>query len=321
MPRILETPRLVLRHLEPADLDPLFSLYRDREIRQYFPDGTRTLEQTREELDFFLNGHPRSPELGLWATIEKESGAFLGRCGLLPWNIEGRREVELAFLIDKRRWGEGLATEASLGIVDYAANALGLSRLICLIHPENARSIATARKVGMRFEREHTDEYGPCHIYARELMRPECAAAVRLEEFRQELARDLVLMWRESFEFGVGITDSHPLAEQEQALLEKVVPDNTVRVAFLDRQMVGFVAATPTSIAQLYVRKGFHRRGIGSRLLQWAKGQSAGSLWLYTFDRNAGARAFYERHGFRIIARGHEPEWDLDDVKYEWTAR
>ena len=165
---VLETKRLLLRHPELADLDALYALYRDPEIRRYFPDGTMTLEQTEQELQWFLRGHPRRPELGLWATIEKRSGAFLGRCGLLPWSINGRLEVELAFLIDKTRWGEGFATEASLGIIEYA-RSLTLRRLICLIMPGNERSAAVARKVGMRFEREHTDEYGPCHIYARTL--------------------------------------------------------------------------------------------------------------------------------------------------------
>jgi RimJ/RimL family protein N-acetyltransferase len=159
---ILETERLVLRHLQTADLESLYALYRDPEIRRYFPDGTRTLEETKEELEVFLHGHPKRPELGLWATIEKSSGAFLGRCGLLPWRIDGRDEVELAYLIDKSRWGEGLATEAARGIVEHASRVLGLARLICLITPGNERSVAIARKVGMRFEREHTDEYGLC---------------------------------------------------------------------------------------------------------------------------------------------------------------
>ena len=163
---ILQTHRLLLRHLEPGDLPALHALYRDPEVRRYFPDGTLTLDETREELEWFLDGHPRHPELGLWATVEKASGAFLGRCGLLPWTIEGRLEVELAFLIDKTRWGEGLATEASLGIVEYARTTLGLSRLVCLVMPGNERSAAVARKVGMRFEREHTDEFGLCHLYA-----------------------------------------------------------------------------------------------------------------------------------------------------------
>ena len=62
--KILETDRLLLRHLLPSDLDNLYALYSDPEIRRYFPDGTRTYEETREELEWFLNGHPNYPELG-----------------------------------------------------------------------------------------------------------------------------------------------------------------------------------------------------------------------------------------------------------------
>ncbi|HET9950826.1 MAG TPA: GNAT family N-acetyltransferase, partial [Candidatus Eisenbacteria bacterium] len=167
---ILETERLTLRHLEPADLEPLFALYRDPEIRRYFPDGTLTLDETRQEIEWFRNGHPSHPVLGLWATIERRTGAFVGRCGLLPWSIDGRDEVELAFLIDKTRWGHGLATEAARAIVGYAREQLGLTRLICLITPGNDGSVRVASKVGMTFEREHTDEYGLCHIYSRSLI-------------------------------------------------------------------------------------------------------------------------------------------------------
>lgn len=163
---ILETPRLLLRHLEPNDLEALFALYRDPEIRRYFPDGTRTLDQTREELEWFLNGHPKFPELGLWATVDKRSGNFLGRCGLLPWEIDGRHEVELAFLIDKTRWSEGFATEASRAIIEHARTNLQIQRLICLITPGNEASVRVTQKVGMSFEREHLDEFGLCQIYS-----------------------------------------------------------------------------------------------------------------------------------------------------------
>lgn len=69
--KVLETERLLLRHLQPDDLPALFALYSDAEVRQYFPEGTRTLKETKDELEWFLNGHPRHPELGLWATVEK----------------------------------------------------------------------------------------------------------------------------------------------------------------------------------------------------------------------------------------------------------
>src|SRR5215831_972982 len=116
------------------------------------------------------------------------------------------------------------------------------------------------------------------------------AERIDLEEFRAELAEELVLMWRESFARGVGVEEYHPVEDHVRFLMEELAPKTPVRVAFLDGTLVGFVAATPTSVAQLYVRVGFHRRGIGSRLIEWAKWQSSGSLWLYTFARNAGAR-------------------------------
>ena len=146
------------------------------------------------------------------------------------------------------------------------------------------------------------------------------AEKLSLEEFRPEQAQELVRLWRESFELGVGVREPHPFEDHVQFLLQKLAPANTIRVAFLNGRMVGFIAATPQSVSQLYVRAGYHGFGIGTRLIEWAKAQSEGSLWLYTFARNAGARAFYERHGFRIVARGFEPEWKLDDLRYEWST-
>ena len=169
---ILNTERLVLRHLEPDDLDPLYALYQDPEIRQYYPDGTRTREETKKELEWFLHGHPRHPELGLWATVERRTGEFLGRCGLLPWHIQGTDEVELAFMIRKERWREGLATEAAQGIIKHANEVLDLRRLVCLVMPGNIASAGVAAKVGMVFEREFTDELGPCRLYALALPAP-----------------------------------------------------------------------------------------------------------------------------------------------------
>lgn len=130
----------------------------------------------------------------------------------------------------------------------------------------------------------------------------------------------LVRLWREAFEFGVGITDPHPLSEQRDYFVAQVLPAHRTTLALIDSQLVGFIAASATSVAQLHVKVGLHRQGIGSVLLALAKARSLGSLWLYTFARNANACAFYEKHGFVVVARGFEPEWRLEDVKYSWSA-
>ena len=169
MATIIETDRLLLRHLVMDDLDELFKLYRDPEIRKYFPEGVLTREETKEELEWFLNGHPRHSELGLWATIHKASGKFIGRCGLLPWTIEEKKEVEIAYLLDKQFWQQGLATEAAQGILKYGFEALNLSRLICMIDPENIASQKVAERIGMTFEKqvdEYEGEYMPFYIYS-----------------------------------------------------------------------------------------------------------------------------------------------------------
>lgn len=151
---ILETDRLILRHLVMDDLNDLFALYSDPEIRKYFPEGVLNLEDTREELEWHMNGHPRHPELGLWATIHKETGKFIGRCGLLPWEIDDQLEVEIAYLLDKSFWHQGLATEAARGLLQYGFEHLKLNRLICLIDPENVASQRVAERTGMTLERK-----------------------------------------------------------------------------------------------------------------------------------------------------------------------
>ena len=165
--KILETNRLILRHQILEDLDSLYALYCDAQVIKYIPDAPRSYEEAREELEWHMHGHPKYPELGLWATIHKETGKYIGRCGLLPWTIDGQNEVEVAYLIGKAYWGQGLGTEAAQAILDYGFEILHLSRLICLIDQENLASIKVAEKIGMTFEKEGEDEIGPFLLYSR----------------------------------------------------------------------------------------------------------------------------------------------------------
>jgi [ribosomal protein S5]-alanine N-acetyltransferase len=168
---VLETERLILRRLTLGDLDGLATIYRDPEVRRYFPEGTLTDAETKEELEWIIDVYYGRYGFGLWATVLKETGAFIGRCGLLPWKVIPRRdgglsldfadefpdrtssiEVEVAYLLAKDYWGQGLGTEAAQAIVDHAFGSLHLSRLICLVEPDNAASRNVAVKIGMTLD-------------------------------------------------------------------------------------------------------------------------------------------------------------------------
>lgn len=150
---ILETPRLILRHQVLADLDDLWALYQNPNITKYIPDAPRSREEAQEELEWHMHGHPRHPELGLWATILKENGKFIGRCGLLPWEVDGIHEVEVAYTIAEEYWGQGLGSEAAQGILQYGFEKLNLLRLVSLIEPGNIASQKVAEKMGMSHEK------------------------------------------------------------------------------------------------------------------------------------------------------------------------
>lgn len=130
---------------------------------------------------------------------------------------------------------------------------------------------------------------------------------------------ELIAMWRASFEFGVGVVDPHPIEAQRDFFVREILPNNDVRIAVQGDRLVGFIAASRDSIPALYVHVDALGEGIGTLLLDWAKEQSDGRLWLYTFERNTRAQRFYESSGFRITERGFEEDWQLADLRYEWS--
>jgi GNAT superfamily N-acetyltransferase len=82
--------------------------------------------------------------------------------------------------------------------------------------------------------------------------------------------------------------------------------------------LVGLLALDGNWVEQLYVHPAETGRGIGSRLLERAKsGRQLLELW--TFQANAGARRFYERHCFRAVATTDgDNEEGAPDVRYRW---
>ncbi len=86
--------------------------------------------------------------------------------------------------------------------------------------------------------------------------------------------------------------------------------------------IIGFLALHGDTIEQLHVLPLFQRRGLGTALLAKARTASPDRLTLFTFQANARARAFYERHGFGAVEfnDGERNEEKTPDLRYEWKA-
>jgi RimJ/RimL family protein N-acetyltransferase len=109
---------------------------------------------------------------GPWALLDRESGSFLGRGGLQCTAVEGEPMVELPWVIEPDREGEGLATEAALAAIEWA-RSLALGEVVAMITLGNLASRRVAEKAGLRPSGE-IEHVGIAHfLYRLSLSGPE----------------------------------------------------------------------------------------------------------------------------------------------------
>jgi len=102
----------------------------------------------------------------MWVVTRRDTGEFVGDCGLTPQQVEGVTDVEVGYHVRAGQQGHGFATEAAAACHAYARDVLGVPRLIAIIHPDNVPSQRVAEKIGLAFERDATSRDGdPVRIH------------------------------------------------------------------------------------------------------------------------------------------------------------
>ena len=142
----IETPRLLLRPFAEADLDALARLNADPEVCRYIGTG-KTLDRAESWRQIaVIIGHMQLRGYSMLAIEERSTGALLGRSGV--WFPEGWPMIEAGWLVDPRRQGEGIATEAGRAALDWCFANLDVDKICSLIRPGNAPSVRVAQKLG-----------------------------------------------------------------------------------------------------------------------------------------------------------------------------
>lgn len=113
----------------------------------------------------------------------------------------------------------------------------------------------------------------------------------------------------------------HSPEEELEFFLEKVLPNENVRVVEAEDEIAGFAAFRGDWLNHLYIHPNFWSNSFGSLLLGEAKRNSP-RLQLWTFQRNKAARAFYNRHKFveTELTDGTRNEERMPDVKMVWDS-
>ena len=166
---MIETQRLKLRRLVPADCAALDVLLGDDEVMASSECGPLGGEEVEAWLRNEIDEYKKSNLAGRLAVVSKSNSQLIGYCGLtLLLDIDGIAECELGYRLIRSAWGNGYATEAAIAVRDYAFTVLNLTRLVALIDPVNKRSIRVAEKLGMKYEKDISlpgYDY-PDHLYS-----------------------------------------------------------------------------------------------------------------------------------------------------------
>lgn len=146
---MIETERLILRPWRASDLGAFAALNADPEVMRHFPE-LLTREQTdgmigRIQDRFAAHG------FGFGAAERKSDGVLVGMVGLqrVSPEVPCAPAVEVGWRLARAHWGQGYATEAARGWIDWGFATQGLPEIVAFVVPDNRPSQAVMTRLGM----------------------------------------------------------------------------------------------------------------------------------------------------------------------------
>jgi RimJ/RimL family protein N-acetyltransferase len=146
----VHTQRLTLRDWRDADREPWAAMGRDPEVMVHLGP---LMDRTQADAAFNrLRRFQATLGHTFWALERRESGEFLGFCGLkiIPENITGLEDVvEIGWRLRRDAWGKGYAREAATASLQWGWDNLPVDRIAAITTPANSRSWGLMQRLGM----------------------------------------------------------------------------------------------------------------------------------------------------------------------------
>jgi RimJ/RimL family protein N-acetyltransferase len=149
--RLPTASRLIFREMADTDLDDMAALLGDKDLMRFYP---RPFSRC-EACEWIARNQRRYRDhgFGLWIINMRDSGEFVGDCGLTIQRVDGVDELEVGYHVRADMQDHGYATEAAAASRDFARDVIGAHRLIAIINPLNVPSQRVATKIGLKIEK------------------------------------------------------------------------------------------------------------------------------------------------------------------------
>jgi len=161
----IETPRLALREMTDDDFSALYAILSDPETMKYYPQPYDEAG-VRRWINWCKDSYTKHG-FGLWAVTLKDTGEFIGDCGISLQPIHGQWLPEVGYHIRKDLWRKGYASEAAAECIRLAFEQFDFPAVYSYMNADNEPSYRTAMKNGMTQTDEYTDDHhGRLRVFA-----------------------------------------------------------------------------------------------------------------------------------------------------------
>ncbi len=161
---IIETERLKIREYTMDDFDALFDILSDSETMKYYAKPYDA-NGVRRWIDWCIDSYKKNG-FGLWALELKDTGAFIGDCGVSMQNIDGITLPEIGYHVHKNYWRRGYAKEACTAVKDWFFQNTEFDSVYSYMNQANVASCATAAANGMTRIKAYKNGEEALYVYA-----------------------------------------------------------------------------------------------------------------------------------------------------------
>ena len=155
---LFETPRLFVRHLNPGDIDSMYSIFSNPAVTRWTGDGSTLTRELCEKWIYVSIRNYETKGFGASAVIEKETATMIGCCGIV-YDLD-RQEPEIIYAFHPNSWGKGIASELVPEMLEFGLKQYHLPYILATIHSDNTASQKIAEKAGMELISRETEPDG-----------------------------------------------------------------------------------------------------------------------------------------------------------------
>ena len=144
---IAQTQRFVIRNFKPDEEEAYLSLFDDEQVLMHIPKRSR-----KENMNIFriaLNDYAAGKTLGRWGLFNNGDNAFIGLCLLKNFNGEADK-IELGYVLSRKYWGKGIASEMVHKMIAYAFTHTNAHELVAITTLGNIASQRVLEKAGFK---------------------------------------------------------------------------------------------------------------------------------------------------------------------------